>query len=75
MVYSFIKTASAPFGIGAPVAITIASPFLTVLSEKSPAPIASIILNSFGADCEAPNVSSPINANPSIADLSKGGES
>ena len=45
------------------------------MSEKSPAPIASIILKSLGADCDAPKVSSPINANPSIADLSNGGES
>ena len=68
-------TAFAPSGVGAPVAITIASPSQTVLSEKSPAPIASIILNSLGADCDAPKVFSAITAKPSIADLSKGGES
>ena len=71
---SFIKTAFAPFGIGAPVAITIASPLDNVFSEKSPAPILSMIFNSFITLLEAPKVSSAITAYPSIADLSNGGE-
>ena len=68
-------TAFAPSGIGAPVAITIASLGSIVLLEATPAPIESTILKVLGADFEAPNVSSALTANPSIADLSKGGES
>ena len=61
-VYSSIITESAPIGMGAPVAILTASPFLTVILDTVPAPIRSIIVKVVGLRSEKPNESWACNA-------------